>query len=82
MCELARNSVYNSGFEARLKQYWLGPNYTELGVKGNDIRRTNVPDIRIAYRHETLLHELDLLSEPCGLSSTRASKSETSTPKQ
>jgi AMP deaminase len=73
MCELARNSVYNSGFEARLKQYWLGPNYTELGVKGNDIRRTNVPDIRIAYRHETLLHELDLLSEPCGLSSTRAS---------
>jgi len=84
MCELARNSVYNSGFEARLKQYWLGPNYTELGVKGNDIRRTNVPDIRIAYRHETLLHELDLLSEPCGLSSTRASLevSEISTAKQ
>lgn len=41
--------------------YWLGPNYQELGVAGNDIRRTNVPAIRIAYRYEALCDELRLL---------------------
>jgi len=41
-----------------MKQYWLGPNYTKEGVAGNDISRTNVPDIRVAYRNETLLDEL------------------------
>ncbi|CAG0896234.1 unnamed protein product [Cyprideis torosa] len=58
MCELARNSVLMSGFSHEMKQFWLGPNYTQEGVWGNDIRRTNVPDIRVAYRHETLLKEL------------------------
>lgn len=58
MCELARNSVLMSGFPHKSKQYWLGPNYTKEGVAGNDIARTNVPDIRVAYRYETLLDEL------------------------
>uniref|UniRef100_A0A034V9N6 AMP deaminase n=1 Tax=Bactrocera dorsalis TaxID=27457 RepID=A0A034V9N6_BACDO len=58
MCELARNSVIMSGFPHKVKQHWLGPNYTREGVAGNDITRTNVPDIRVAYRHETLLDEL------------------------
>ncbi|VDO62646.1 unnamed protein product [Heligmosomoides polygyrus] len=46
MCELARNSVVQSGFEDKVKIHWLGPNYREEGVLGNDIHRTNVPDIR------------------------------------
>ncbi|XP_037936468.1 AMP deaminase 2 isoform X3 [Teleopsis dalmanni] len=58
MCELARNSVIMSGFPHKVKQHWLGPNYTREGVAGNDITRTNVPDIRTGYRHETLLDEL------------------------
>ncbi|XP_046803094.1 AMP deaminase 2 [Lucilia cuprina] len=58
MCELARNSVLMSGFPHKMKQHWLGPNYTREGVAGNDITRTNVPDIRVAYRSETLLDEL------------------------
>ncbi|XP_053949039.1 AMP deaminase 2 isoform X3 [Anastrepha ludens] len=58
MCELARNSVIMSGFPHKVKQHWLGPNYTREGVAGNDITRTNVPDIRVAYRNETLLDEL------------------------
>lgn len=58
MGELARNSVLMSGFPHKLKQHWLGPNYTKEGVAGNDITRTNVPDIRVAYRYETLLDEL------------------------
>jgi AMP deaminase len=41
--------------------YWLGPDYQEPGVAGNDIRRTNVPAIRIAYRYEALWEELRLL---------------------
>ncbi|KAG5684195.1 hypothetical protein PVAND_013434 [Polypedilum vanderplanki] len=58
MCELARNSVIMSGFSHKVKQHWLGPNYTREGVAGNDITRTNVPDIRVAFRYETLLDEL------------------------
>ncbi|XP_068894523.1 AMP deaminase 2 isoform X1 [Tenebrio molitor] len=58
MCELARNSVLMSGFPHKSKQSWLGPNYTKEGVAGNDIARTNVPDIRVAFRYETLIDEL------------------------
>lgn len=58
MCELARNSVITSGFSHHVKQHWLGPNYTRDGVAGNDMTRTNVPDIRVSYRYETLLSEL------------------------
>ena len=58
MCEIARNSVLMSGYSHVVKQHWLGPNYTQEGVAGNDIARTNVPDIRVAYRHETLIDEL------------------------
>ena len=42
-----------------MKQHWLGPNYTREGAAGNDIFRTNVPDIRVAYRYETLVAELN-----------------------
>ncbi|GAU89051.1 hypothetical protein RvY_01647 [Ramazzottius varieornatus] len=61
LCELAKNSVLQSGFSHELKCSWLGPNYLEEGVPGNDISRNNVPDIRVAYRHETLLDELTTL---------------------
>ncbi|XP_068230414.1 AMP deaminase 2 isoform X4 [Palaemon carinicauda] len=64
MCELARNSVIMSGFDHEIKQFWIGPNYTREGVAGNDIKRTNVPNIRVAYRHETLLDELANIFRP------------------
>ncbi|KAJ6659454.1 hypothetical protein lerEdw1_018688 [Lerista edwardsae] len=63
MCELARNSVLMSGFSHKVKSYWLGPNYLKEGPEGNDIRRTNVPDIRVAYRQETLCQELTLITQ-------------------
>ncbi|XP_028969688.1 AMP deaminase 2 isoform X2 [Esox lucius] len=62
MCELARNSVLMSGFSHKAKSYWLGPKYSKEGPESNDIRRTNVPDIRVAYRSETLLEELHLIT--------------------
>ncbi|CAF1205886.1 unnamed protein product [Adineta steineri] len=63
MCELARNSVLMSGFSDEVKMYWLGPDYHEAGIMGNDIRRTNVPAIRIAYRYEAFREELRLLTD-------------------
>ncbi|XP_058487438.1 AMP deaminase 2-like isoform X2 [Solea solea] len=62
MCELARNSVLMSGFSHKVKSYWLGPSYSKEGPESNDIRRTNVPDIRVAYRSETLSEELNLIT--------------------
>ncbi|CAH0486569.1 unnamed protein product [Peronospora farinosa] len=58
MCEIARNSVLQSGFEHKFKEHFLGPQYTLPGSRGNDIRMSNVPDIRVDYRHETLQGEL------------------------
>ncbi|XP_015198143.2 AMP deaminase 2 isoform X2 [Lepisosteus oculatus] len=63
MCELSRNSVLMSGFSHKVKSYWLGPSYVKEGPEGNDIRRTNVPDIRVAYRYETLCEELNLITQ-------------------
>lgn len=58
MCELAKHSVEQSGFEHVVKQKWLGANYHLPGVAGNDMARSNVPSIREAFRHETLMGEL------------------------
>jgi AMP deaminase len=58
MCELARNSVLMSGFTHTVKRHWLGPNYLKEGVAGNDMSRSNVPDIRVGFRYETFLEEL------------------------
>ncbi len=54
MCELAQNSVIQSGFEHQLKQRWLGSNYHLPGVEGNNVDKSNVPRIRAQYRQETL----------------------------
>lgn len=54
ICEVARNSVLQSGFERRFKQYFLGENDC-------DIIKTNVPEIRLDYRRKTLARELSLI---------------------
>ncbi|ODQ64175.1 AMP deaminase [Nadsonia fulvescens var. elongata DSM 6958] len=61
MCELARNSVLQSGFEASIKNHWVGRDHTVPGPEGNDMDKTNVPDVRLAYRYETILHENSLI---------------------
>ncbi|OCL11608.1 AMP deaminase [Glonium stellatum] len=61
MCELAKHSVEQSGFEHVIKQRWLGANYHLPGVAGNDMAKVNVPDIREAFRHETLKQELNMI---------------------
>uniref|UniRef100_A0A3Q3WHY6 AMP deaminase n=1 Tax=Mola mola TaxID=94237 RepID=A0A3Q3WHY6_MOLML len=61
LCEIARNSVLQSGLSHQDKKHFIGSNYLEDGPDGNDIRRTNVAQIRMAYRHETLCNELSFL---------------------
>ncbi|CAF4357223.1 unnamed protein product [Rotaria sp. Silwood2] len=61
MCELARNSVLMSGHSDQVKKAWLGQQYKEPGLSGNNICRSNVPNIRIAYRYEVLCEELQLI---------------------
>jgi len=51
-CEIARNSVLQSGWELRFKLHFLGRDLS-------DIKETNVPIIRLAYRRETLQCEKD-----------------------
>ena len=63
MCEIARNSVVMSGFPTWVKKHWLGTNFIKEGVQGNDVKRTNVPDIRVAYRYDTWVYELNLIVE-------------------
>ncbi|XP_034046757.1 AMP deaminase 3 [Thalassophryne amazonica] len=61
VCEIARNSVLQSGLSHQEKKHFLGVNYLKDGPEGNDISRTNVAQIRMAYRHETLCNELSFL---------------------
>eukprot|EP01103_Thecamoeba_quadrilineata_P012504 TRINITY_DN3237_c0_g1_i3.p1 TRINITY_DN3237_c0_g1~~TRINITY_DN3237_c0_g1_i3.p1 ORF type:complete len:1135 (+),score=180.88 TRINITY_DN3237_c0_g1_i3:29-3433(+) len=61
VCEIARNSVLQSGFPHEVKQDWIGDNYRSPGVKGNDVRRTNIPSIRISFREETYNNETRFL---------------------
>lgn len=51
-CEIARLSVLQSGWERRFKLHFLGKDYS-------DIRETNVPEVRLIYRRETLQHEIE-----------------------
>jgi AMP deaminase len=52
-CEIARNSVLQSGFSDDEKSHWIG----SLDRWKNDILKTNVPNIRIKFRNKTWLEE-------------------------
>lgn len=64
MCEIARNSCYHSGYSEGAKAYWLGDKFRREGINGNDPKKTNVPDIRLQYRYETLCDELQNALKP------------------
>lgn len=61
MCELARNSCVQSGFEMAVKRHWLGPEWYREGKDGNLIHKTNVPNLRAEYRHATLSEERNMV---------------------
>ncbi|KAI8927404.1 hypothetical protein BC831DRAFT_534182 [Entophlyctis helioformis] len=57
MCEVARNSVLQSGWELQIKKRWLGDQCYQPGPAGNDIHKTNVPNLRLQFRYQTLMEE-------------------------
>ncbi|KAL3006565.1 hypothetical protein AAZX31_08G285500 [Glycine max] len=61
LCEIARNSVYQSGFSHQAKSHWLGDKYLFRGSEGNDIHKTNVPNLRISFRYETWKEEMQFI---------------------
>ncbi|KAM6929723.1 AMP deaminase 1 isoform 2-T2 [Lycodopsis pacificus] len=63
MCEISRSSVLQSAMSHEEKIHNLGDDYLKEGPEGNDIRKTNVAQIRMAYRHETLCYELNRIKE-------------------
>ncbi|CAF4058646.1 unnamed protein product, partial [Rotaria sp. Silwood1] len=44
-----------------VKKAWLGVDYKQAGIAGNDMHRSNVPNTRIGYRYDVLCEELHLL---------------------
>ncbi|OMJ92092.1 hypothetical protein SteCoe_5187 [Stentor coeruleus] len=54
LCEIARNSVLQSGFSIKKKKRWLGESFL-MGV--NDSTRSNLSSIRFTYRTETYVEE-------------------------
>lgn len=62
ICEIARTSVLNSGFGTTEKMHWVSDEHDERdGTYGNDIYKTNVPDVRVSFRKETLASEHQLI---------------------
>lgn len=61
MCEIARNSVLQSGFETAIKCKWLGQTCQTEGPEGNRVEKSNVPNIRAKFRYSMLVAERQFL---------------------
>jgi AMP deaminase len=61
LCEVARNSVLHSGFPHACKRHWVAARYWEAGPAGNDIQKTNVPQLRMRFRVDCLSGERGLV---------------------
>ncbi|ORC85456.1 putative adenosine monophosphate deaminase [Trypanosoma theileri] len=72
MCEIARNSVLLSGFDASFKRERLGDLYFLSSSRSNDASRTHLSDIRVAYRFDTYHTELALLEHISGFKFPKA----------
>jgi len=61
LCEIAKTSVLNSGFPIASKMHWVSDQYWLSGTRGNDIQKTNVPDLRAHFRADVLEWEKTLV---------------------
>lgn len=70
LAEICRNGVMQSGFELAIKKKWLGSKCMLLGAEGNDISKTNIPQIRLRFREQSIRAEralvLSLGNSPAG----------------
>ena len=58
LCEIARNSTRQSGFPPSIKRNWGGDYYMFDSSLCNNVLKTHVPDIRVAYRFEVYHDEM------------------------
>jgi len=61
LCEIARSGVLHSGFPHACKKHWVACEYWRQGPEGNDIHKTNVPNLRLRFRFECYIAEIQLL---------------------
>jgi AMP deaminase len=46
----------------QVKMHWVHQRYWKMGPEGNDIQKTNVPNLRMRFRAETFYDELGTVS--------------------
>ena len=62
LCEVARNSVRQSGFSADVKRSWHGPNFDHAdSLERNHVYMTNVPNVRYMFRIQRWQEEIEYL---------------------
>ncbi|CAD2216541.1 AMP deaminase [Angomonas deanei] len=66
LCEIARNSVLQCGFDNNFKREAIGSRWYMSSSLGNDPLRTHLSDIRVAFRFETYHTELRHLEVNAG----------------
>lgn len=67
VAEIMRNSLRISGYEEPYKRHWQGPAHVAPGPRGNDIFRTNVPQVRLQFRYELLQAERQVVAKGASL---------------
>jgi len=77
LCEIARNSVLQSGYPHTAKQHWVSDTYWVRGPEGNDIKKTNVPGVRMQFRKDVLDGEIQIVNEGATEWKTRSHNSRT-----
>ena len=48
----------------QVKMHWVHENYWQPGPQGNDIQKTNVPNLRMRFRYDNHQEEVRLQSRP------------------
>ncbi|CAG9567686.1 adenosine_monophosphate_deaminase_-_putative [Leishmania major strain Friedlin] len=72
LSEVARNSVLLSNFSLRFKEEKLGAMHFLSSSAGNDVAKTHLSDVRVAYRFEAYHTEVGFLEYISGLHFHRA----------
>lgn len=72
LCEIARNGVLHSGFPHACKRHWVASEYWRPGPEGNDIQKTNVPNLRMRFRADTHDGEMGLVGRGAGVFAAKA----------
>ncbi len=49
--------------DMQVKMHWVHENYWQPGPQGNDIHKTNVPNLRMRFRHDTHSEEMAVIMD-------------------